>query len=241
MAASLRDVAACIGVTGSFSVVKDFYGYASGVYGHKSINVDFATTTMSDRSIAANDPGRLSLWRQIELLKTRYMNLDVIRVGGDDFTTLEKQEIDIAVQIARELYERDDIGIGRVLKSQITVADAGSYMSIDSACEAIDLIDDWDAPGNGIDCFFVRSITFGAGGAYDTKGDGLIVALRGDWASGIGLAHELGHFLGVHEHQSDNEYLLVGGGNGFPKPPYKWTQGDLDTVKSSESMRGGCP
>jgi hypothetical protein len=239
--ASLRKIAACIGVTGSFSVVRRFYGYESGVFGHKSINVDLKGKKLSEVSIASNDPGTLSLRRQLELLKTRYINLDVIRVGGDDFSALEHQEVDIAVQIARELYQRDDIGIGRVLAWHIKAAKAGSYMSLDSDCEAIDLIDEYTAGGGGIDCFFVRAITYGSGGSTPEKGDGLVVDLLGHVGSGISLAHELGHYLGVLHHMPYREYLMVGDGAGFPKPPYRWTPGELALVKGSESMHGGCP
>lgn len=222
-------------------MVKRFYGYESGVFGHKSINVDATVTPASGMSIASNDPGTLSLRRQIELLQTRYINLDVIRVGGDVFSALEQQEVDIAVQIARELYDRVDIGIGRVLAWHIKAANAGSYMSLDSECEAIDLIDEYTAGGGGIDCFFVRAITYGPGGGTPEKGDGLVMMLLGSWGSGIGLAHELGHYLGVDYHLGNREFLMVGGGLGFPKPPYRWRPEELAIVKGSESMHGGCP
>ncbi|MFN0182047.1 MAG: hypothetical protein ACKVZ0_24855 [Gemmatimonadales bacterium] len=234
--ASLRKVAACIGITGSFSVVKRFYGYRSGVFGHKSLNLAPNQVTFNQVKIAPDDPGTLSLRRQIQLLKTRFINLDVIRVGGDVFTAAEQQEVDIAVQVARELYQRVDIGIGRVLAWHIKASDAGSYMSLDSRCETIDLIDEWTAPGGGIDCFFVRSLTYGPGGGTPEKGDGLVVVLLQTMYSGVALAHELGHYLGVDYHLGNRKFLMA----SSPVPPYRWRPEELDIVRNSESMRGGC-
>lgn len=225
-------------MTGSFSVVRDFYGYRTGSYGHKPINIDLTTSSVAAEAIASDDPGRLSLRRQCELLETRFVDLDIIRVGGDDFNEVENIEIDVAVQVTRELYDGLDIGIGRVKWSFITVAQAGSYMSLDSPCETEDLIDDWSAFGGGVDCFFVRSITYGSGGGTPTKGDGLAVSLLGHWGSGIGLAHELGHFLGVEYHLGSRSFLMT---FQFPKPPYKWRPEEISLIKSSDSMHGGCP
>jgi hypothetical protein len=161
---SLRSIANCIGISGSFSIVRNFYGYGTGVFGHIDLSTDLTSASSNTIKIDPNAPGELSLLNQVRLLQGPHIHLDTIRVGVEDFTTTDEQEIDIAVQITRELYARIGLGIGRVLGWQISTADANGHTVIDTQDEAFDLLDEFTAPGDGMDVFFVRDINFGAGG-----------------------------------------------------------------------------
>ena len=88
--ASLRDTAACIGVTGDFSVVHDFYGY------------------LAKPDDASPNPGfpDLSVLMQVRLLQGRHLHLNLIRVGIESFTPDQEAEIDGAVQLTRDVYEQ---------------------------------------------------------------------------------------------------------------------------------------
>lgn len=210
------------------------------MYGRK---IDFATDlnglTVDDVAIDPGARGELSVLGQVKLLKGRHVHLDLIRVGLEEFTLTDEREIDIAVQFAREIHARHGLGIGRVSRWFISVADADGYLSIDSECEAFDLIDDWYAPGDGIDVFFVQDLDMGLAGATPTNDpEGVVVEIQGNVSSGVALAHELGHYWGL-EHVSTPTNLMLG--QGFPMPPYDLSGGQLDTIHEHDSMHGGCP
>jgi len=235
---SLRSIAACIGVAGNFSVVRDFFGYATGVYGHIPLSTDLSTITEEEAKIDPSAPGELSLLTQVKLLEGPHIHLDIIRVGIEDFATIDEQEIDVAVQMTRELYARVGLGIGRVLRWFLTTEQAGGLTVIDTECEAFDLIDDWSAHGGGMDVFFVRDIDFGKGGGTPEKDpEGTVIGLSGNVSTGITLAHELGHYLGL-DHVSTKTNLMLG--SGFPKPNYDLTPTQAATMKSSGHVKSGC-
>ena len=116
--ASLRDTAACIGVTGDFSVVRDFYGYLS-------------------------KPGDLSVLTQVSLLQGRYVDLNLIRVGIESFTPADEADIDNAVQYTRDHFEPVGLGVGRILRFFVTTADANGHDHIETDGEAEALTHDW--------------------------------------------------------------------------------------------------
>ena len=111
--ASLRSLAACIGVTGEFSVVRDFFGHASPP----------PWRPVSPDNIP---PSSLSLLTQIRRLQQPYFNINVVRVGTnsdgifaaegvDDIdAAVHEKNVDAAVALAREIYGAIGVGIGRV-------------------------------------------------------------------------------------------------------------------------------
>ncbi len=187
MAVSLRDMAACIGIVGNFSVVEDFFGYLSV-------------------------PTDLSLLDQVRRLQGRYVNMNLIRVGVEFFDAADEIEIDKAVQITRDTYATVNLGVGRVRRYFIADADANNHENIGSGGEAEDLTNEFTVSNNALDVFFVLTYAGDTVGSSaidgpcdkDAKGmDGSVVALE-TGLTHLVLAHEVGHYLGL-EHREDDD------------------------------------
>lgn len=185
---SLRRMAQCLGFSGRLSVVHNFLGYF---------------TQFSGRNI--------SLLRQVQLLQNRYINLNIIRVGIDNFSAADKEDIDTAIQTTRNIYATVNLGIGRVDYYDITVADSSGRDVINNDAEARSLTDEWTLPNASLDVFFVLNswasgtgslITLGYSATYGPCDKDRSGVMTGSVISIIGvsrqtLAHELGHYLGL--------------------------------------------
>lgn len=190
--ASLRASAACIGISGSFSVLRDYYGYVSL-------------------------PGPLSVRTQLLLLQGEFVDVNLIRVGIEQFTSGDESEIDAAVQFTRDTYATVNLGIGRVLRFFITNNDANGRDNIADNGEAETLTDEWTVDNAALDVFFVRTYagsTIGLSAVEgpcdnDAKGmDGSVVAMEGsDTTTGFVLAHEVGHYLGLSHVNNANRLM----------------------------------
>jgi hypothetical protein len=212
--ASLRDTAACIGITGDFSVVGDFFGYLA-------------------------PPQDLSVLTQINRLQGRYVDMNLIRVGIESFTSGDETEIDGAVQFTRDTYAQVSLGVGRVLRFFITTADANGRDNIGSDGEAEDLTNEWTVDNDAMDIFFVLTYATSTLGLSpvdgpcnkDAKGmDGSVVAIEGSASTtGLTIAHEAGHYLGL-EHVGSSRNLM------FPSAP---NGGNL-TASQGTDMRDHC-
>lgn len=201
MAQSLRDTAACIGITGNFSVVGDFFGYL-------------------------RVPQDLSILTQIRRLQGRHVHMNLIRVGIEFFGDADELEIDAAVQFTRDTYATVNLGVGRVRRFFINDADANNHENIGSDGEAEDLTNEWTVDNTALDIFFVLTYSGTTIGLSrvdgpcdkDAKGmDGSVVAIEGSAnTTGFVLAHEAGHYLGLG-HSSNSNHLMFGtvpnGGN----------------------------
>jgi hypothetical protein len=188
---SLRKMAECLGFSGSFSVVRNFLGYS---------------TQFSGRDI--------SLIRQIKLLQNRYINLNIIRVGTDNFSAADNEEIDSAIQTTRNIYAAVNLGVGRINRYSLTVADATGRDVIADDAEAATLTNEWTVANRSLDVFFVlngwpstpglTTVGYSAvNGPCDKRAGGsmtgTVVSIRGTTTGETGqlLAHELAHYLGL--------------------------------------------
>jgi len=188
---SVKSIAAsCLGKSPPLSIRRDVYGYIWGEL---------------DRT--------LRLKSHLQLISGTAFNVSPILVGhepgfgpGGAFVLTDAQRMQAAIDVMRELYAQVGVGVRRVYWSYISSADAGGYTEVD-ASEATDLTEDWSAENDGIDVFFVTSVTDAGGWSKrdgscdkDKKGErtGAVLELKStDWFTGILLAHEVGHYLGL--------------------------------------------
>lgn len=213
--ASLKQMAVCIGLTDGFSVVRDFYGYITGA------------------------PQRLSLLKQIGLLKGKHLDINLIRVGIESFDNNDEADIDGAVQRMRDIYATVSLGVGRVTRWFITTEDANGQDNIDNDGEAEDLTDDWTVDNNALDVFCVLTYAGDTAGLSAVKGDcdkdgkgmtGSVIEMQTSPSIlGLIIAHEVGHYLGL-DHSSNSTNLM------FKSVP---NEGQLTSGQGS-TMRGHC-
>lgn len=195
MVDSLRSIAACIGVTGDFSVSRDFFGFLRGA------------------------PSEVSVETQIGRLKGRHVHMNFIQVGSDQFTGADASEMDSALQFTRDNYAQVNLGIGRVEHFTINTAQADDAENINNDDEAEELTNDWTVPNSALDIFWVLTYSGTTIGLSRVDGpcdknakgmDGSVVAIEGSVnTTGFVLAHEAGHYLGL-SHSGNSNNLMFG-------------------------------
>lgn len=183
----------------------------------------------------------LSLRGQLDRLGERFVHVNCIKVGSDQFTDPDLQEIDAAIARTRDLYATAGhaMAVGRVLHYSILTGDAGGRDVIDSDDEAEELTDEWTVDNDALDLFFVRVYVGMTAGLSrvdgpcdkDAKGmDGSVVEMNsGGGVSDYATAHELGHYLGL-DHVDDTSRLMD------PTVP----NGGVITGDEADDMRDHC-
>ena len=198
---SVRQMAQCINLgKDEFRVVRDFFGYRMG------------------------PPGTLSLLTQMRLLQGPHVHMNFIRVGSDQYTDNDLSEIDRALSFTRLTYATVNLGVGRIEHYIISTADANNAEDINSNDEAEELTNDWTVPNDGLDIFFVLTYSGATVGLSpedgpcdkDAKGmDGCVVAIESNPdTTGLALAHEAGHYLGLSHSSNSNNLMFTTAANG---------------------------
>ena len=238
---SIRATAAsCLGVSGTFSIRRDVYGYIWGGRMNRT----------------------LSLKRHLELIRDDAINICPFLVGHEtgfppdaEFTLAELQIIQTAIDFMREHYAQVGVGVRRIYWRWIPPDEAGGYTVVDQD-ESTELTRAFSGPNDGIDVFFVRTITDAAGwsrrpgpcdkdSASGRNGAVLeIVSLDAGWI-GLVMAHEVGHYLGL-KHASTLTNIMGedpdGDGIGTIEEgtSVKLTPVQGDTMRSHCSIRPHC-
>ena len=232
--ASLRAVAACIGITGDFRVVRNFFGYASA-----------PPWTLANSQ--ASLPQSLSVLTQVKRLQQKHFHLDCIRVGtgaNNLLAAVDEQNLDCAVQWARDIYGAAGIGIGRYNRwFFIPLSDNTGFDVIDDDCEASDLVDEFNANGGGVDVFIVMAYAGDTVGLHPAKGDGVVVESRETNFLGTArtFSHELGHYFGLgHENGSPNNLMCQTKFASAMPASIQLNSGQISDVKDHDDMRGAC-
>jgi len=202
MAASRRALAGCIGVTGPFSVLGDFFGFAR-------------------RRLPPDPTGvrvEVSLKEQVARLRGAHLHLNVIAVGSDQFTDADYQEIDYSIFKLRNVYRPVNVGVGRIKHWVISTADADGLDSPTTEGQLEDLTRAWTVRNDGVDLFVPHNMAIpsnggmilgksAVGGPCDKDAKGFSGATCGLWGSeqtARTFAHELGHYIGLsHNHGAD--------------------------------------
>jgi hypothetical protein len=125
------------------------------------------------------------------------------------FTRAQAVRTQYAIQVARDVYAQQGLGIRRLNWQNIPEDRVGGYTDIANRAEAVNLADDWSGPAGGIDVFLVQTIgdadgwshAPGAGPCDKNADDDLtgpvLEITQGARITGILLAHETGHYLGL--------------------------------------------
>jgi hypothetical protein len=232
---SVRKIAACIGLTGSFSLKRDFFGYTSTFFGVPSV------------------------FGQLRLLQGPHIHLNLIKVGSELFNATDELYADFALAFMRSSYATVGIGVGRVEHYAIPIAQAEGHEQIDSDSEAETLISRFIVPNVGIDVFVVRSyVGDGHAGLSPVSGTcnkndkGMKGCVVAPTENVLGFGHEVGHYLGLeHSGRPDNlmnptpsenkldsfQIADITDENGTH--PEEVPQGDI--MKTHCAIRAGCP
>ena len=213
MQISIRETAAsCLSVEGTLSVRRDIFGYIWGPI---------------DRT--------LSVKNHLELIGGTAFNLSIFLVGHEpdfsgEFSQDDARRMQAAIDWMRELYAQVGLGVRKLYWRYIPMAEAitdtNDFTQVDQS-GVQELTESFSGPNDGIDVFFVTSV-IGAGGfsfVNDFEGEGgpcdknvqdvrtgAVLELKNtDSFTGILLAHEVGHYLGLL-HAGDVTNVMGDGG-----------------------------
>jgi hypothetical protein len=172
---------------------------------------------ISVRALFAPGVSPLSLAARMESVLQAQVDLNLILMGRELFGDADESNIVAAIEETRAIFATVDVGIGRVMRYSLSVAEAGDAARIGSDDEADALVKSRGFPGTAIDVFLVRSYLGATVGRSPQRGPckgagaasgGLVLAIEHVASiTGNVLAHELGHYLGLW-HEGDVGNLM---------------------------------
>jgi hypothetical protein len=212
--ASIRSLAACIGLTGSdVSVLGDFLGF-------------------SRATVPPNTT--VSLLGQVNRLALPHFHVNLVRIGSDQFTTSDKDELDLSIITIRSIYGAQGFGVARIEHWGVATSDAGGLDTPTTKGDLKQITQNWTIDNDGIDVFIPHNFSVPSGPGIllgysaiggtcsnKDKTTGLSGATGGLWGTLCGafqgsalaqtgrvLAHEMGHYLGLFHQNGDPTNLM---------------------------------
>lgn len=186
----------CLSLKPPFSIVKDFFG----------LKFIFPERKMS-------------LKRQLKLISCPGIDLNIIILWGLGFESSNLKKISYAIQCARDVFANVDLCIRKISwYNKSDQPEAKEYESIDMNADGTgkkhrELTHKFKSPNNSLDIFIIKSLSYGIFAGYSpvdgpcNKEDninmtGCIISLAyfNENELGCALAHEIGHFLGLHDY-----------------------------------------
>ncbi len=228
---SVRDIAAQhLAKSGDLSVNGDVFGYI-----HRD-DSGRLFGTLDDVAVlpfagTAAIPTKRSLKRHLETVSGASVDVVLFLVGHEpDFTGVvsraEATKMQYAVQVARDIWEQRDFGIRRLEWGTISPQQAGNLTDISTIFEALLLTIEFSGRPGAIDLFIVQTMgsLVGRSPKNGPCSKDSLVAMSGTVLelaedpqfTGIGVAHELGHYLGLG-HESDETNVMHGPTSIFGK------------------------
>jgi len=144
------------------------------------------------------------------------INLNIIRVGSENFTAADGTTINNAISTMKTIYATVGFTIPVIEDWVIGLAQANGHDVIDNDDEAESLTDEWTVPNRSVDVFFVKLYVGATAGLSPVRGpcdkdakgmDGSVVEMNGGVTGQI-LAHEVGHYLGLSHVNGDSTNLM---------------------------------
>jgi hypothetical protein len=188
-------------------------------------------------------------------LRGKHINLNIIEWGVDQFTEDDDEQMDWAILRAREIFGREWIGVGRIQWFGVNTADARGLDRPRTHSEAEDMTSLVVVPNDGID---VAVPKFNAmsdsedsaagwspvdGPCEDKRGkhNGCFVGMVAYDGTPTNLAHEVGHYLGLHHKMDDPLNVMFPGSYTGPSRMVNFNRRQRKTMVDHCMMRDGLP
>jgi hypothetical protein len=179
-------------------------------------------------------------------LKFKRIDLDLIRVGGDQMSREASMRIDYIVDQARRIFAPAALAIGRLYHSGISTVDANGYDTISSYDEAFDLMRDFGELNDALDVFFVEDYAVGDDiggsprpGRCNENGQGIngcVIGLNAALVDTVAMPHEIGHYLDL-EHTDIQGRVMYPNGSGSGED---WTSDEAERMRNHCLVKDGC-
>jgi hypothetical protein len=257
--ASLLESAACIGVSGDFSVLRDYLGFTLGRFDNPP----------TPRGLPPDPTGALvqvSLLRQIDRLEGEKYDINIIRIGEDNFTNTDYLDLDYGIFKLRNIYNQEQVGIGKVEWWYLLSADADGLDSPNTEDELEEITHHWTVPNDALDVFVPANMNVPSNGGQilgksavdgpcnkNAAGEmnGSVTGLWNNVANTASdqtartLAHEIGHYLGLdHRNNSPTNLMCQSGsvisGGGTIRTATNLTDSQGDDVKDHCFVEDSC-